>query len=154
MMRRFFVLVAMVLVGLTVTVGANASIPTTVVQPVSNLTILSGCGDVILATITGEEVLHFQLLVNGGFTQVNEFHGSLAGVSIVNGVTWTSGTFHTGVTLVVPPGGTGAVETTTSRIQITSSTGLTRVETVTTHITVTPSGDTVVSFVQGGWECS
>jgi hypothetical protein len=141
-MRRVFVLFAMVLVAITVAVGANASIPTTVVQPVSNDTILSGCSDVILATITGQEMLHFQLLANGGFTQVNEFHGTLSGVSIVDGVTWTSSNFHTGGTLIVPPGGAGVVATTIYRIPITSSTGLTRFETLTAHITVTPSGDT------------
>jgi hypothetical protein len=142
-----------VFAALVLSAPVTAATPTTIVRQISDITVLSGCGDLIFANISGTQVLHFQPLANGGFMEVSQFTGSLSGGSVLTGISWTSNQIVTRATLIVPPGSLGAVDTSVFRIRITSSTGLTRFLNLTVHTTVTPSGDTAVSFSTSGWQC-
>jgi hypothetical protein len=152
-MKRLALLAASVCAALVLAAPVTAATPTTIVQQITDFTVLSGCGDLIFATISGTQVLHFQPLANGGFMEANQFTGSLSGGSVITGISWTSNQIFTGGTLIVPPGSLGAVSTSIFRIRIDSSTGLTRFLNLTVHTTVKPNGETAVSFSTGGWQC-
>jgi hypothetical protein len=149
----FSLLITSVLASLVLASPVTAATPTTIVRDIANDTIVSSCGDVIYATITGQQVLHFQPLEDGGFTVINNFHGSLTGTSSITGITWTSANFLGNSTFIVPPGGVGLAATSVSRIRITSSTGDTRFLRFTAHTTVTPTGDVAVSFFNVNLDC-